>query len=802
MSIYNGTLGRPVQGISSQPQQERLVGQCEDSVNFRPDLVEGLISRPGTKIKDKLNITIPADSKKYDYERDENEGYFIVIESDGTVSAFSDEGVECNVTTAAAAKTYLATGGNAKENLSVNTIADFTFIANKAVTVAESSTTTPANDEVAIVYVQFMDYQQTQKIFIKHPAAGSYTEVASYTSPDGSATAHLEQVQTDYVANELYTDLEASIGSGGTNDYTITLEGNCIFIERDDGGVFAIKTEDDAGQDNLIAIKDRIQDTSKLSPKAPDNFIVLVDPPGSNTKGNARYWLKAVNTNGEVSWRESVAPNIPIGFDLTTMPVQMVRTGIIAGIPQFSVTLGDWEERDIGDEDSNPMPSFVGGAINNIGIFQGRLAITSGENFVGSRTNRFFRFFRDSAQVSLDTDPIDIYADSDQVNVLESMIQFDGDIVLFSRNNQFTIIGDKVANPSNTNIRPTTSFKCNLDTPPVVSGENIFFAYNYGNYLGIREYFTDSLTDTKRAQPITEHISILMEGNPINMKSSTNINCLVVQSDADETTLYTYDWIWVGAEKLQSAWSRFQFNGDEIKHFYFRKDLLYLVISRSDGTYLECIEMGNRQYEGIPYYVCADRLKEVTFTWNAVDELWETSDFLTTENVDDMIAVAIFDNGQAGIGFSLGRDGSNLYASEYIASEVLGTFNAYVGVLYNQEYIPTNPVPKDSNGQSMDMEKLIITRYIINYISAGNVTIEITDSFGNTRTFTKARRKVGFPNNLVGYSPLTPGDFSLGVGKRSNQFKFKIISRDYRPLKIREIEFQSEMTIKGRRLRL
>ena len=682
--------------------------------------------------------------------------------------------------------------------MNLKTISDFTFIVNKAVTVEESSTLTPSNDETAIVYVQFMNYDEEQTIKIKHPGASTYTNVASYTAPDGESTNDSEQILTEYVADKLFDSLEASIGSAGTDDYTIVRDGHCIFITRDDGQEFFIKTEDDAAGANLIPIKGSISETSKLPAKAPVGFVVTIDPPGGTTIGDATFYLKATEGGSGIVWTETIAPGISVGTDTTTMPVTMVRDSITAGVATFSVDLADWEDRTVGDDRTNPHPSFVGSTLESIGIVQNRLFVTAGENLITTRTNNFFDFYRETAQQGLDTDSIDIYADSDKINILKASIPFDGDIVFFSQNGQFSISGDKVLTPDNSSLRQTTTFESDLTVPPVASGENIFFCYNNGRYLGIREYFNDSITDTKRARPITEHVDSLIAGAPSVMKSSTNLNVLIVMTEEDPTTLYTYDWLWQGSERVQAAWSKINFNGDSVRDFYFRKSTLYLIINRVDGVYIEPMDLNGALEGNIPFRACLDRRAAVTLTYNDTLRRYETTDIFPDYDTEDIIGVANLDSDQAGIAVSFYRDGATLCSKDWI--EDLSSAEVYIGIPYEGNYIPTNPVPKDGTGSPMDIEKFTIARYFMDYVTTGNVAYAVTDRFGNTKTTNRGNRVFGFPNNLVGYDELIEGEHVVGIRKRSRRFTINIITRDYRPYTLRQIQWQGSFKPRGRRL--
>ena len=101
---------------------------------------------------------------------------------------------------------------------------------------------------------------------------------------------------------------------------------------------------------------------------------------------------------------ETVAPAISKGLDNATMPISLVNTGLNT----FTIQQTNYVDRQVGDEDSNPMPSFVGEKISDIFFFKNRLGFLSRSNVVLSQAGDFFNFFRSSVTSLLDSAPIDV----------------------------------------------------------------------------------------------------------------------------------------------------------------------------------------------------------------------------------------------------------------------------------------------------------------------------------------------------------------------------------------------------------
>ena len=165
-SYITSNQGRPVQGVSQQPDKNRYPGQCTASNNFRPDVVRGLITRQGTKSSGTLlNASQNTLSKWHHYVRNDEE-YFIEIRPDGVLKAWSPDGTVHSVTVEdSAGSTYLACK-NPRESLELLTIGDYTFIINKDKVVSKGTAKSASLAAEAIIYVQYMDYSQRQAVFV------------------------------------------------------------------------------------------------------------------------------------------------------------------------------------------------------------------------------------------------------------------------------------------------------------------------------------------------------------------------------------------------------------------------------------------------------------------------------------------------------------------------------------------------------------------------------------------------------------------------------------------------------------
>ena len=167
------------QGISQQPDEQKIPGQVKDLVNAIPNITEGLLKRPAGKFVESLSDN-PDAAKNSDstgrwfhYYRDENEQYIGQIAQDGTVKMWACDEVRDPITNAliheagdsvnvvdvtttragsASSPLYTYSDGtqgtkylkhSGEEDIQTLTLNDFTYINNRKVTVEMDTLTEP-----------------------------------------------------------------------------------------------------------------------------------------------------------------------------------------------------------------------------------------------------------------------------------------------------------------------------------------------------------------------------------------------------------------------------------------------------------------------------------------------------------------------------------------------------------------------------------------------------------------------------------------------------------------------------------
>ena len=795
-----GSLGRQIQGISQQPPAVRLDGQCTTMVNMVPDVVNGTQSRMGTTHIAKLLDEGTDNMATHHYRRGEgDEEYFFTLKKGQVPEIFDKHGRKCNVISQDAPIAYLSEVVNPREDVQFMTIADVTFMLNRRKVVKVSNRKSPKVGDKAIVFCAYGQYGTSYSIVINGANA------ASFKTPDGGSADHVEQIRTERITSELYSKLQQW---SGVSDYEIQRDGTSIFIERRDGASFTITTTDGAKGKDLVAIKNKVSSTDLLPSRAPAGYKVQVWPTGS--KPESRYWLQAEPKEGNlVSWKETIAADVLLGFDKGTMPYIIERTGIINGIAQFKIRQGDWEDRKVGDDLTNPMPSFIDEevpqTIGGMFMVQNRLCFTAGEAVIASRTSYFFDFFRYTVISALATDPFDIFSDASEVYQLKHAVTLDGATVLFSDKSQFILPGDKPLEKSNALLKPVTTFEVNNKVKPV-TGESVMFATNDGSYSGVREFYTDSYSDTKKAQAITSHVNKLIEGNITNMAASTNVNRLLVTTDKYRNIIYCYDWLWQGTDRVQSAWHVWKWPiGTKVRGMFYSGELLYLLLERGDGVYLERMDMGDALTYGLNDRIRMDRQAELVFKYFKAEDEWVSEPLPWTPTNPELLDCILIEGWDSYIG------GSFLFKYNPSDNTLSTTFDMYddshvkakviVGQIYPQEFEPTPVVIRDNQDRVSYIDVPVVGLVHLNLDMYPDFSVEVKNvKSGKVRRVLASNRIGGALNNTVGYVEPREGVFRFPLRAKSTDVVYRIIVEAPHTFQLRDIEWEGSYNPTKRRV--
>lgn len=716
-------------------------------------------------------------------------GEFIIAYKSGAIKVFGLDGTEYTVTVDSGSD-YIP-----DSTLLFSGIDNDIYVVDPTVEVEMQDTEREYVDNAALVFLLGGQYGRTYEINVEWTrGVTDYSITASFNTPNGSTASHITEIGTSYIADQLKTDLETE--SEFTTDFDVFIQDDVLYIQRtvDPDEPFVVTVEDGDGGSNMFAVNNQQTDVGNIPRYAPHNYLVEITESKQTDVDN--WYLEFLvnkNTDDEVIasgegfgregvWVETVAPNTEYQYDASTMPHVLVRNDD----GTFTFREGEWADRAVGDDETNPLPSFVGNTINDLGAFQGRLVLLSDVNVIMSRTDKHTDFFNTSALSLNDDDPIDI-SSAIGTYVLKKLVPHNRDLVLFSDDVQFVVFGRNSLTPQNTSLVLTTEFEADLRAEPVAAGRNVFFAFKYGNFTGVQEFFTQD--DINDARPVTQHVSQYIRGAPEQLISTTNFSKLIVRTDDDLKTIYVYEYVWLNSEKVQSSWSKWVLSLD-VQHMFFVDNLLYMVAKDGDNYELYTLDLDENSDEGITYRIELDRKEKFTSVNTTFDPSY------TVDDITDYLVIQ---------GQGCPNPGMKVKVSSFAAGTVtlerdMGGGSVFFGKKYNSRYKPTMPFVRDRDGVKVGSGSLTIKQFEAYFSDTGYMEADVTDIYGYSATVKYTGRVIGDPSNLVGKPAVSDGSFSIPFKKRADQSELEIKTDSHLPLTLLEIEWKGQYRKRGRRI--
>ena len=763
MALISQSIPNLVNGVSQQPFTLRLSSQADLQENGLSTTSQGLRKRPPTKHLKKIMSGTLGDAYIHTINRDTVERYVVVI-TNGDLKVYDLAGVEKTVTFPDG-KTYL-NATTPSTSFRAVTVADYTFIVNKTVTITQRSDTATVRNKEALINVKAGNYGKEYKVIIDG------TTRASYTTPDGSVAAHTANISTDFIATELYNDLVAWGGSG----FSFARYGSVIHISKSSTD-FTIRAEDGFNNGAMTALKDQVQKFADLPANAGvDGFAVEVI--GDKNNGFDDFWVEFDNT-GSGAWKETIKPGEKLGFTFTTMPHTLIRNAD----GTFTFQKATWKDRTKGTISNNPDPSFVTRKITDIFFYRNRLGFLADEGVVFSEAGEFFNFYRTTVTELLDSDPIDVQVSHTKVSSLLHAVPYNKQLLLFSAQTQFVVDSGDLLTPKTISIKQSTEFETNPRTVPVGFGNNIYFAVDKGQYTGIREYYSvDDVVGTNDATEITSHVPSYIPNNVYKIAAGLNESILVVLSSSDRSSAYVYKFFWNQNEKLQSSWSKWTFNSnDQILNADFILSDLYMVIQRADGVYLETLsvavgEIGANE----PYNVHLDRKLAVLGADVTTDG---TYSYIAEAKLPGPLThgdwEAVVTTGQtkkAGIRIPIVWDATNSRAK--MTGDWSGN-RLVVGRKYTFRYrfSPITVKVQAGGAQKSDTTgRLQLRTMAINYTDTGYFKTLVTPSGRTTYEYIFSGKTLGLSSATIGANNLETGLFKFPIMSQNTGVNIEVSS--------------------------
>ncbi len=557
--LFNHNINNLSGGVSQQPVESRFDNQVESIDNFMVTTAQGLRRRNPI---DTVAITATAHSGNmavHSYDRGDGLRKYGMIIDDNGLRVFDETGSQKTVNIVGDSPVAQWMGANWKRDMQFLTVGDTTWILNKQeiITYTQASAGTP--DDVAFYWIK------------KSFDNGGGTAGDGYTYEVVLNGTTYSKNHADSIA--AINALEADITAGG---YTVKTSGSIMRITR--ATSFTFESGDSWGNQASVGWMNSVAKIGDLPASMngfTDSEVGTIAITGTDRDNFTNYYLMWE----EDHWTETYKEGFNAIFDKKTLPAKLAQVDENT----FNFSFNDeWEDRRKGDEDSNPVPSFIGFSISNMFFFKNRLGFTSEENVILSEAGGYYNFFATTAMEILDSDPIDAGVDSNTVSVIRNVNATAGALTLWADNAQFLLSGGEVLSPATTRISQTSSYDCDNSLSPVVIDNEIIFFNKKGSNLEALSYAPASLqADKSSAESISAHIPTYLP-NTIDTVAVSSANNLMFLKDAnDNNTLYVYKYHIQGGQKVISAWFKWTID-EEIKAIEVLANTLFILANTND----------------------------------------------------------------------------------------------------------------------------------------------------------------------------------------------------------------------------
>ena len=452
------------------------------------------------------------------------------------------------------------------------TLNDYTFVLNKAKTVQMTANTThpgiPAYRAfVVISIVGSGDYDIT--------LTGQTATFSSSATTDGEA-----------IAADLASDIN------GNNGYTAEAIGPGLYITRT--SAFTIKTAGPGSSNSIYAITDTVDNISKLPAQSKDGYITKVI--NSTSVDIDDMYVKFVGSGGDGTgyWEETTEPGITYEFDPLTMPHQLVRNA------DGSFTFGpvNWNNRIVGDDLTNPKPSFVDHEISHIFFYRNRMGFLSGQNVILGKAGDLFNFWNTSAQVATDDDPIDISAAGKKPVFLNYVEPTSVGLVMYSTTEQFLLTTDSdILSPKSSKVNTLSSYECDATVESVPLGTSQAFISKTPLYTRLFELNEINTEQPPLMADITNLVPELIPQSIDSLVSSPALS-IVSLGTIGSSDIFQYRFLTESRERrIVNSWYKWTLTGTLLTQF-FDSSTWYAVVKNGTDVYVQKFDVTQSSEQG------------------------------------------------------------------------------------------------------------------------------------------------------------------------------------------------------------
>lgn len=453
----------------------------------------------------------------------------------------------------------------------------------------------------------------------------------------------------------------------------------------------------------------------------------LPDPPCSGCvyrvlgQNDTSFVSFYVSGDGTV-WNETVAPGLVNAIDATTMPWALIREAD----GTFTFAPFSWQPRRVGDEQTNPYPTFIGRTIRDAFFYQNRLGFVVDDGVIFSGAGDYGDFFRRTVLDYIDADTLAASAAVTDVAILDFALPFADGVMLFSRQHQFSLTnGDSGLSAHSIAITPVTKYVMAEGVRPTPMGSQAHFLSEARGFVSVQEYTRLAGSDPTEAADITAHVPHLIPKGASEIIPFPDLNALLVLTHdaaaASQSKAYVYQFFWDGDKKFLSAWRVWDFGDGIPVTGSYESGALHLVMQRPDGFFLEKIDLAPQALTpNQDHVIYLDRQASLTGTYDA---LANTTTFLAPFLPDpaklQLVTGNAFAPAEAVLAGAMVSGSTITVPGDYSGHPVT------VGHTYTTRLVVSKQYPMDWQSRPLTTGRLVMHTFTANVTNTGYLRAEV-----------------------------------------------------------------------------
>ena len=482
------------------------------------------------------------------------------------------------------------------------TVNDYTYVLNKQKTVAMKPTlSSGANQSYGFVVVNTVAYSTQYVIY----ADGNI--IADVTTIPSTNTATLNM-------RTLLVELRVALAASTAVVASASMIGNGILIVFNSPTAPTLSVTGGTGSNSMTCFTNEVSSIAELPKQCRNGYVVKIVN-SETVDVDDQYVEFSSNDDGAGVWVERNKPGIQYQLDEDTMPHRLVRNA------DSTFTFGpvtDWADRLVGDDNTNPLPLFIGAKIKSMFVYRDRFGLLSDDTVSLSKAGDFYNYFATTATTATDDDPITISAAGTRPVTLNHAQTTNIGLILFGVNDQFVLSTDNdVFSPTTAKLNKLSSFETDSEVTPLSIGTSLGFITKTPLHTQYLELLNISDQTPPSSRETSQIVPELLPRSIDSMVASPSLS-MVSFATKGSGKVYQYKFLESGENRVIETWYRWELSGSLLDQF-FDGSAYYAVLSNDDANprvYVQSFETNQANEQGFLQLNTGERTDVCLDSWS------------------------------------------------------------------------------------------------------------------------------------------------------------------------------------------